>query len=61
MDIYRDLPRDILMALAAREFAGKLTSIEHLSVTPDLLGSLLGDLARAGAKRLEHDAQAGTG
>ncbi len=60
MDIYRDLPRDILMALAAREFAGKLTSIEHLSVTPDLLGSLLGNLARAGAKRLEHEAQAGT-
>ncbi len=60
MDIYRDLPRDILMALAAREFASKLTSIEHLSVTPDLLGSLLGDLARAGAKRLEQDAQVGT-
>ncbi len=59
MDIYRDLPRDILMALAAREFAGKLTSIEHLSVTPDLLGSLLGDLARAGTKRLDHDAYRG--
>lgn len=59
MDIYRDLPRDVLMALAAREFAGKLTSIEHLSVTPDLLGSLLGDLARAGAKRLGQDTGAG--
>ncbi len=59
MEIYRDLPRDVLLALAAREFAGKLTSIEHLSVTPDLLGSLLGDLARAGTKRLNHGAHRG--
>ena len=47
-----DLPQEILMGLAAREFAGKLTAIEHLNVTPDLLGNLLGDLARAGTRHL---------
>lgn len=56
IDIYRDLPRDVVLGLAAREFAGKLTSIEHLNVTPDLLGSLLGELAMAGVKRLGQDA-----
>jgi len=40
------------MALAAREFAGKIETIEHLNLTPDLLGSLLANLAEAGTKRL---------
>lgn len=53
IDIYRELPRDILMALAAREFAAKLKTIEHLNITPDMLGALLADLAQAGAKHLE--------
>lgn len=34
----------ILLALAAQEFAGKLHSIQHLNITPDLLGSLLTDV-----------------
>ena len=55
IDIYRDLPREVMMGLAAREFAGKLESIEHLNITPDLLGGLLTDLARAGADRLARD------
>jgi regulator of protease activity HflC (stomatin/prohibitin superfamily) len=33
-----------LMALAAREFAGKIENIEHLNITPDLLGTLLTDV-----------------
>ncbi len=53
IDIYRDLPRDILMALAARDFANKLRTIEHLNITPDALGAILGDLAQAGVKHLE--------
>jgi len=53
IDIYRDLPGDILMALAARDFANKLRTIEHLNVTPDMLGALLGDLAQAGVRRLD--------
>jgi len=59
LDAYRDLPQEIMIALTAREFAGKLPAIEHLTVTPELLGTLLGDLARAGARRLERDASAG--
>lgn len=50
---YRDLPAAVLMGLAAREFAGKIETIEHLNLTPDLLGTLLADLARAGTRRLE--------
>lgn len=41
IDIYRALPPATMMGLAARELAGKLQSIEHLNVSPDLLGSLL--------------------
>ena len=35
MEIHNALPPAALMGLAARELAGKLQSIEHLSVTPD--------------------------
>jgi regulator of protease activity HflC (stomatin/prohibitin superfamily) len=57
MDIYRDLPPAALMGLAARELAGKLQSIEHLSLTPDVLGSLLQRVLGAQAHKLEHDAE----
>lgn len=43
VDVYKDLPPGVLMGLAARDFAGKLKTIEHLNITPDLLGTLLGD------------------
>jgi len=52
IDIYRGLAPSVLYGLAARDFADKLTTIEHLNVTPDLLGTLVGDLARAGTERL---------
>jgi regulator of protease activity HflC (stomatin/prohibitin superfamily) len=39
--IYRDLPPNVLLGLAAREFAGNLDSIEHLNVTPDLLAAVM--------------------
>ncbi len=57
MDIYRDLPPAALLGLAARELAGKLQSIEHLSLTPDVLGSLLQRVLGAQASKLEHDAE----
>lgn len=53
MEIYRSLPSEALLGLAARELAGKLQSIEHLTVGSDLLGPLLQRLASAGTKRLE--------
>ena len=50
---YRDLPAAVLMGLAAREFAGKIETIEHLNLTPDLLGTLLADLAGAATRHLD--------
>lgn len=44
--IYRDLPPAVLLGLAARDLAGKLDTIEHLNVTPDLLASLVGAFRR---------------
>lgn len=46
--IYRDLSPAVLAALAARELAGKLRTIEHLNVTPDLLGTMLTGLVGRG-------------
>ena len=42
--VYRDLPPGVLMGLAARDLAGKLTRIDRVNVTPDLLQSLLAEL-----------------
>jgi regulator of protease activity HflC (stomatin/prohibitin superfamily) len=53
IDVYRDLAPAVLMGLAAREFAGKIETIEHLNLTPDLLGPMLSDLLAAGTRRLE--------
>jgi len=53
MEIYRDLPVSVTMGLAARELAGKLQKIEHLNLSPDLLGPSLLNLMNLGAKRLE--------
>jgi len=44
----------VLAALAAQELAGKLkaVNIDHLSITPELLGPLVTDLLQAGKRRL---------
>lgn len=48
MQVYAALPPGVMMSLAARELAGKLTTIEHLNITPDMLSTLLQDaLGRA--------------
>src|SRR5262245_49028275 len=41
---YRDLPAEVLQALALKEFAGQLPEIGHLTVTPDLVTGLIGKL-----------------
>lgn len=46
MTIYRDLPPSVMLGLAARELAGKLDTIEHLNITPDLLATVLGEFRR---------------
>jgi regulator of protease activity HflC (stomatin/prohibitin superfamily) len=43
--IYRDLPPQVLLGLAVRELAGNLPQIEHLTLSPDLLGPALARLA----------------
>ena len=53
MEIYRDLPAEVMFGLAAQKLAGKLNRIEHLNLTPDLLGGLLTNLVQAGTNRLE--------
>lgn len=55
MDIYRDLPSRVILGLAARELAGKLHRIDHLNLSPELLGPQLLNLIGAGTKRLETD------
>jgi hypothetical protein len=53
MEIYRAMPSSAMLGLAAQELAGKLEKIEHLSVTPELLGPLFTQLVQAGTRRLE--------
>jgi regulator of protease activity HflC (stomatin/prohibitin superfamily) len=53
MAIYEKLPPTALFGLAARDLAANLPTIEHLTLSPDLLSSMLARLAHAGAARLE--------
>jgi len=53
MDIYADLRPSVLAGLAARELAGKLHTIEHLNVSPELFGPSLLRLLSAGTTHLE--------
>lgn len=52
MAIYADLPTAVMMGLAARELAGKLERIEHLNLSPDLLGPTLLNLMNGANKKL---------
>jgi regulator of protease activity HflC (stomatin/prohibitin superfamily) len=53
MAIFRELDPKVLLALAARDGARKLRSIEHLNVSPDMLSPVLASLAAAGTRRLD--------
>ncbi len=52
IDIYRDLPRDVMMGLAARTFAENVPPIAHLNLSPDVLGPALSQIATAAAEHL---------
>ena len=41
MEIYRDYPTQVLMALAAQNFATHMPAIEHLTLSPDVVGDFL--------------------
>ncbi len=51
--IYKALPSQVMMGLAAQELAQKLHTIEHLSISPDMLGTLLQRVLGAQATHLE--------
>jgi regulator of protease activity HflC (stomatin/prohibitin superfamily) len=55
---YRTMPPAVLAALAVQELAGKLQRIDHLNLSPDLLGPMLAALMGAGTKRLEGGSKA---
>lgn len=40
LDAYRDLPAVVILGLAAKELAANLGKVDHLYLTPDLLGPL---------------------
>ena len=47
--IYRNLPPAVLLGLAAQTLAGKLETIEHVNITPDLLAAVLGEFRKPAA------------
>ncbi len=51
MRLYAELDPRVLMALAAREAASTLRSIDHLTIAPDMLGPALAALASGGRPR----------
>jgi regulator of protease activity HflC (stomatin/prohibitin superfamily) len=53
LEAYRGAAPSVLLGLAAQEFAGKIDSIDHLNITPDLLAPMLATLAGAATARLE--------
>ena len=52
MSVYATLPANVVLALAIQEMAGKLKSIDHLNITPDVLQSNLAGLFAAGMSSL---------
>ena len=44
---YAEMPPAVLLALAARDFAGKLERVDSVTLTPDMLGALVGQLRGA--------------
>ncbi|GHH61009.1 SPFH domain-containing protein [Lentzea cavernae] len=46
LDAYREVPQDLLYALAAKELAGNLPEIGSITLTPDLIQPILQRLAR---------------
>ena len=45
--IFREMPANVLLAQAAQALAEKLQKIEHVTVTPDMLKGLLGEIRQA--------------
>jgi regulator of protease activity HflC (stomatin/prohibitin superfamily) len=50
--IYQSLPPAVIIGLAAKQLAGKLDTVEHLNITPDLLAAGLNNLLALGTSKL---------
>ncbi|HBP16382.1 MAG TPA: band 7 protein [Planctomycetes bacterium] len=53
IDVYRDLPARVQLGLAAQELASKLQRIDHLNLSPELLGPLLTNVLTLAEGKLE--------
>lgn len=53
IDIYRDLPAEVLTGLALRDLANHLPAIDTLNISPDALSTALSRWLNAGASRAE--------
>lgn len=53
IDIYRELPSEVLTGLALRELATHLPDIDTLNIAPDALSTALSRFLNAGANRAE--------
>lgn len=58
MAVYADLPPQVLFAMAAQEFAGKLQTIDNLTVTPDMLTGVMAQVKSAFAPAMANDPEA---
>ena len=53
MEVFKGMSPAVIFGLGFKELAGNLHTIEHLNLTPDLIGPMLANLLEAGTKRLE--------
>jgi uncharacterized membrane protein YqiK len=53
LEVYKTMPPMVLMGLAAKELGRKLKRIDHLNLSPDLLGPVLTNFLEAGTARPE--------
>jgi regulator of protease activity HflC (stomatin/prohibitin superfamily) len=54
MEVYQDLPPQVLMSLAAQTFAGKIdkVDIDHFNISPDLFASMITTLVGTATKKI---------
>ncbi len=53
LETYKTMPPMVLMGLAAKELGSKLRRIDHLNLSPDMLGPMLTNLLQASTQHLE--------
>jgi regulator of protease activity HflC (stomatin/prohibitin superfamily) len=55
MEIFKDMPVSVLYALAVQALASNLPSIEHLNLSPDVIGPMLANFLTASTKKIESE------